>query len=77
MDLKKLLDKNYDHALNLRKFFHENPELSSKEFDTTKKIREELEAVGIEVLDLGLKTGVVGKLVCGDGKKGLSYTRKY
>lgn len=72
MDLKKLLDKNYDHALNLRKFFHENPELSSKEFDTTKKIREELEAVGIEVLDLGLKTGVVGKLVCGDGKKVLA-----
>ncbi|MHC1731926.1 MAG: M20 family metallopeptidase [Bacteroidales bacterium] len=42
-----------------RRDFHMNPELSHKEFRTTKRIKEELEKMGIETLDIG-ETGAVG-----------------
>lgn len=38
-------------------WFHRHPELSYEEVETTKRLREDLAAVGIEVLDLPLKTG--------------------
>ena len=41
---------------------HENPEVALEEVQTTAFIREKLEGMGIEVLDLGLETGVVGLL---------------
>lgn len=41
------------------KWFHSHPELSFEEFETTKRIKELLVDIGIEVLDLPLKTGLV------------------
>lgn len=41
------------------KWFHSHPELSFEEYDTTKHIKELLVDIGIEVLDLPLKTGLV------------------
>ena len=41
---------------------HENPEVALEEVRTTAFIREKLEGMGIEILDLGLETGVVGLL---------------
>ena len=41
------------------KWFHSHPELSFEEYDTTKRIKELLVDIGIEVLDLPLKTGLV------------------
>jgi amidohydrolase len=49
----------------LRREFHMYPELSGKEFETTKKIASVLQSVGIEVVDYGLPTGVVGLLQTG------------
>lgn len=40
-------------------WFHEHPELSYEEYETTKKIKELLTAHGIEILDVPLETGVV------------------
>lgn len=48
-------------------WFHENPEMSFQERDTTAYIRRELEALGVEILDTGLETGLVG-LLEGGGK---------
>ncbi len=39
--------------------FHKHPELSYEEYETTAKIKELLEAGGIEILPLPLETGVV------------------
>lgn len=47
---------------------HAHPELSFEEKRTSAIIKEELEHLGIEVLDLGLETGVVG-LLRGRGEK--------
>lgn len=40
------------------KWFHQHPELSYEEYETTEKIREILKAEGIEILSCGLKTGL-------------------
>lgn len=47
-------------------WFHRHPELSYEEVETTKRLREDLAAVGIEVLDLSLKTGLVAKVGTGE-----------
>ena len=36
---------------------HENPEIALEEVQTTAFIREKLEGMGIEILELGLETG--------------------
>lgn len=49
-------------VIEWRRYFHQNPELSNREFNTAKKIAEHLESLGLEV-QIGIaKTGVVGLL---------------
>ena len=51
-----------------RHYLHAHPESAFEEQNTSRFIAEKLEAMGIEVhRDIG-KTGVVGRLNCGDGK---------
>lgn len=47
-------------------WFYRHPELSYEEVETTKRLREDLAAAGIEVLDLPLKTGLVAKVGTGE-----------
>ncbi len=56
-------------VIDWRRHFHENPELSNREFKTGKKIAEILTSFGIEIEENVAKTGVVG-LIKGekDGK---------
>jgi amidohydrolase len=61
---------NYDAAINSieekviewRHYFHQNPELSNREFNTAKKIEAHLRSLGMEVQTGIAKTGVVGIL---------------
>ena len=41
------------------RWFHRHPELSYEEFGTTARILEILESHGVEILESGLRTGVV------------------
>jgi len=59
MDIKELTKKHLDYAVATRRHFHENPEPSMKEFNTQKRIMEELKVMGIEHYPCG-GTGVVG-----------------
>ncbi|MGB3145804.1 MAG: amidohydrolase, partial [Maribacter sp.] len=60
------LDKEYasieEKVIEWRRYFHENPELSNREFETAKKIAAHLESLGIEVQTGVAHTGVVGIL---------------
>ena len=47
-------------------WFHRHPELSYEEIETTKRLRQDLEAADIKILDLPLKTGLVAEV--GTGK---------
>ncbi|HSP83920.1 MAG TPA: M20/M25/M40 family metallo-hydrolase, partial [Gillisia sp.] len=51
-----------DRVIEWRRYFHQNPELSNREFETAKKIAAHLESLGMEVQTGVAKTGVVGIL---------------
>tara|TARA_R100000697_G_scaffold57537_1_gene70726 strand:- start:1528 stop:2928 length:1401 start_codon:yes stop_codon:yes gene_type:complete len=65
-DLKQIIDERADEleeqVIEWRRYFHENPELSNREFNTAKKISEHLESLGLEVQTEIAHTGVMGIL---------------
>ncbi len=64
MDKKILKEINTIEAqvIDWRHYFHENPELSNREFNTAEKIATHLKSLGMEVQTGIAKTGVVGIL---------------
>lgn len=64
--LKDLIDQRADEieaqVIEWRRHFHENPELSNREFETAKYIAAYLEELGLEVQTGVAKTGVVAML---------------
>ncbi|HBP3160993.1 TPA: amidohydrolase, partial [Staphylococcus aureus] len=51
-----------DQAVTWRRYFHQFPELSDKEFKTTQKIKDILTEHHIRILDLPLATGLVAEV---------------
>ncbi len=51
-----------DQAVTWRRYFHQFPELSDKEFKTTQKIKDILTEHHIRILDLPLQTGLVAEV---------------
>ena len=66
MAIKEYIKSEKDYIINLRRHFHAHPEVSLKEFETCKKIEEELDKSGIPHKRVG-ETGVYAWI---DGKKG-------
>ena len=64
MGLKDYVVKNREYITEMRRYFHAYPEVSLKEYNTCKKIEEELDKMGIPHRRVG-ETGVYGWL---DGK---------
>ena len=62
MDTMELVKAQEQEMIQMRRHIHQNPELSNQEFQTTKLIQEKLTEYGVEIADIGLKTGVVGIL---------------
>ena len=46
-DLKLLAEKNHEYVVKMRRHFHKYPEISTQEKETSRRICEELEAMGI------------------------------
>ena len=63
MDIKEKAENIKDYIIEMSRHFHQNPELSLEEFETTKKIVNELEKMSIEVSTFkdGL-TGCIGTI---------------
>ena len=57
--IKKYAAQYKEQVVAWRRHIHSHPELSFEEYDTTKRIKELLVDIGIEVLDVPLKTGLV------------------
>lgn len=68
MDLKMLFKQNEDYIIQMRRWFHQHPEVSLKEEKTAQRIREELEKMGIPVHPLLPNHGLVA--VIKGGKPG-------
>lgn len=61
----QMADDIEPHVIALRHHFHEFPELSNREFDTAKRVAQELRKLGLEVQTGVAKTGVVAILDSG------------
>ena len=59
---EQLIDDIEPKVIEWRRYFHEHPELSNREFETAKKIAAHLESLGMEVQTGVAHTGVVGIL---------------
>ncbi|HQL36228.1 MAG TPA: M20 family metallopeptidase [Bacillota bacterium] len=59
----EILKKAYEmkeYVTEIRRHIHENPELGMQEFETTKLVKKELQKIGVEIVELKSKTGVLG-----------------
>ena len=65
-DLNKMAmnkaEKIQKKVIEWRRYFHEHPELSNREFNTAEKIAEHLKGLGLEVKEGVAHTGVIGLL---------------
>ena len=61
MQTKKLAEKYKDYVISMRREFHMNPEASMEEYNTSKRIREELDKAGIENKSIA-GTGVIATI---------------
>lgn len=61
MTINELAKQSKDYVISLRREFHKNPEASFKEFNTSKRIKEELDKMGIEYIPCA-STGVVATI---------------
>ena len=66
MRVRELVDKYKDYSISMRREFHMNPEPSMKEYNTQKRVMEELAKMGIPAEKSG-GTGVVG-IIKGKGE---------
>lgn len=62
INFKDVKDKYEEELIEFRRDLHMYPELSFKEYETTRKIKERLISLGVEIIDIGMETGVVGLL---------------
>lgn len=59
------VEKGYRRQVSWRRHFHRYPELSFEELKTTRHLKDTLREIGIKLLPLKLKTGVLGELDSG------------
>lgn len=59
---EEVIDNHLEHIINFRRRLHKAPELSFKEYETTKLVQNGLEDTKIKFYELSEKTGVIGIL---------------
>ena len=62
MNVKELAKEQESNVIQCRHYLHSHPELSTKEVNTTRFIKEELEKMGVEVQEFEGITGCVGTI---------------
>ena len=67
-DMLKKAQEVESYVIDMRRYFHENPELSCQEFKTQEKIMQELDAMGISYEKAG-STSLIAKINAGKGSK--------
>ncbi len=61
-DIQALIAKYNDYQVKMRRHFHQHPEVSGKEYETSKRVQQELTAAGIPWKQMGLETGIVAEI---------------
>ena len=63
MDIHAIAREYKDYLIEMRRWFHQHPEIAEKEFMTSAKIKAELDRYGISWKPCGLQTGVLATIV--------------
>ena len=66
-DIRRLAEKQLPTQVKWRRHLHQYPETANQEFETTKFLKQELKKLGLKILPLNMKTGVLAELVGGKG----------
>ena len=67
MNIRNEVNEIKDQIISWRRYFHEYPELSFKEFNTAEKINSELKSMGLKPKTKVGRTGVTVDLRFGEG----------
>lgn len=62
MDINRIALKYKDYMLDLRRHFHSHPELSFKEYETSKRIKQELDNMGIPYISGKNNTSILATI---------------
>lgn len=62
MDIQAIAKEYNDYLIEMRRWFHMHPERSEHEYETGKKVREELTKYGIQWRECGLETGALATI---------------
>lgn len=62
MNIQEAARKYADYAIEARRYFHRHPEVSGKEYNTSRTVKEELEKMGLSWRSCGLDTGVLAEI---------------
>lgn len=62
MNLKEAAAKYGDYLIEMRRYFHTHPEISGKEYETSKRVKAELDKFGIPWRPCGMETGILATI---------------
>ena len=59
MNVQEVAAQYGEYLIEKRRYFHQHPEVSTKEYHTSKAIKEALDEIGVSWRPCGLETGVL------------------
>ena len=62
MNIEEVASKYAGYQVEMRRHFHRHPEVSGKEYETSKMVKAELDKIGVEWVPCGLETGVLATI---------------
>ena len=62
MKIEEAAAKYAGYQVEMRRHFHRHPEVSGKEYETSKMVKAELDKIGVEWVPCGLETGVLATI---------------
>ena len=63
MDIREIAKEYNNYLIEMRRWFHQHPEIAEKEFETSARVKEELTKYDISWQPCGLQTGVLATIV--------------
>ena len=63
MNVQEIAKEYKEYLIEMRRWFHQHPEIAEKEFETSARVKAELDKYGIAWKPCGLQTGVLATIV--------------
>lgn len=63
MNVQEIAKEYKEYLIEMRRWFHQHPEIAEKEFETSARVKAELDKYGIDWKPCGLQTGVLATIL--------------